>query len=333
MPSRRMTSRALPQGNQSVYETIPKHRVEAAEDMVALHRRRRAHLRRFGTLTHDGSWAIALGPARVTTNRTMLQAGPQDPMPFPATFYGVFVDSPEAGLHLYFFTEPGMPLNQVCSATDQASASVAVGQHTNHWALRTLHHRHHTHTTLVCVGNRASQYNSRRKSMLQYYWRGAGTTWAAVHCSNHQMRRTPSEPSANTPPPSLYKVPTYSTRAGTAPCAPGGARHGGGNRAVTSQPRTGQSTSYGDVKPSYGGAGGWDRRGCAAWAPRSTNRQGEEQHRHRMWEPHQEGQGQGTRAQQTRRRGTGRQERQPEQWEQGTRMEQMAERAHGRQRQ
>ena len=78
------------------------------------------------------------------------------------------------------------------------------------------------------------------------------------HCSNHQMRRTPSEPSANTPPPSLYKVPTYSTRAGAAPRAPGGVRHGGGNRAVNSQPRTGQSTSYGDVKSSYGGgqAGG-----------------------------------------------------------------------------
>ena len=75
------------------------------------------------------------------------------------------------------------------------------------------------------------------------------------HCSNHQMRHTPREPSAN-PLPSLYKVPTYSTRAGTAPRAPGGARHGGGNRAVTSQPRTGQSTSYGDVKPSYGGQAG-----------------------------------------------------------------------------
>ena len=51
-------------------------------------------------------------------------------------------------------------------------------------------------------------------------------------------------------PPSLYKVPMYSTRAGAAPRAPGGARHGTGNRAVTSQPRTGQSTSYGDVKSS-----------------------------------------------------------------------------------
>ena len=38
--------------------------------------------------------------------------------------------------------------------------------------------------------------------------------------------------------------------------------------------------SYGDVKSAYGGAGGWGRRGCATGAPRSTNRQGEEQHRH-----------------------------------------------------
>ena len=51
---------------------------------------------------------------------------------------------------------------------------------------------------------------------------------------------------------------------------------------------------------------------------------------HRTREPHQEGQG---RAQQTRRRGTARRERQLEQREQRTRMERMAERAHGRQRQ
>ena len=49
---------------------------------------------------------------------------------------------------------------------------------------------------------------------------------------------------------------------------------------MNSQPRTGQSTLYGDVKSSYGGAGGWDRRGCATWAPSSATRQGEEQHRH-----------------------------------------------------
>ena len=34
------------------------------------------------------------------------------------------------------------------------------------------------------------------------------------------------------------------------------------------------------MKPSYGAAGRWDRRGCATWAPKSANRQGEEQHRH-----------------------------------------------------
>ena len=49
---------------------------------------------------------------------------------------------------------------------------------------------------------------------------------------------------------------------------------------MNSQLRTGQSTSYRDVKSSYGGAGGWDRRGCATGAPRSATRQGEEQHRH-----------------------------------------------------
>ena len=64
------------------------------------------------------------------------------------------------------------------------------------------------------------------------------------------------------------------------PLAPGGARHGGGNRAMTSQPRTGQSASYGGLKSSYGGAGGWDRSGCAKGAPRCANRKGEEQHRH-----------------------------------------------------
>ena len=107
---------------------------------------------------------------------------------------------------------------------------------------------------------------------------------------NHEVRALQQPPNAAhaeraisnppPPPPSLYKVPTYSTRAGAAPRAPGGARHGGGNRAVTSQPHTGQSTSYGDVKSSYRGAGRQDRRGCATGAPRSANKQGEEQHRH-----------------------------------------------------
>ena len=140
------------------------------------------------------------------------------------------------------------------------------------------------------------------------------------HCSNHQMQRTPSEPSANTPP-SLYKVPTYSTRAGAAPRAPGGARHGGGNRAVNSQPRTGRSTLYGDVKSSYGGAGGWDRRGCATWAPSSATRQGEEQHRHTKRGSHTKGDKgghtrQGREAQQGRRGNQNSGNREPE-WSNG----------------
>ena len=101
---------------------------------------------------------------------------------------------------------------------------------------------------------------------------------AAVHAAGGGGGKHPPK-SANTPP-SLYKVPTYSTRVGAASRAPGGAHHGGGNRAVNSQPRMGQSTLYGDVKSSYGGAGGWDRRGCATWAPSSATRQGEEQHGH-----------------------------------------------------
>ena len=78
-------------------------------------------------------------------------------------------------------------------------------------------------------------------------------------------------------PPSLYEVPAYCTRAGAVHRTLGGAHHGGGNRAVTSQPRTGQSTSYGDVNSAYRGAGGWGRSGCANGAPRSTNTRGEEQ--------------------------------------------------------
>ena len=154
---------------------------------------------------------------------------------------------------------------------------------------------------------------------------------------NHEVRALQQPPNAvhaeraisKHPPPS--KVPTYSTMAGTAPRAPGGARHGGGNRAVTSQPRTGQSTSYGDVKPSYGGG---RRLGQEGVRNRGTQERqqtgGGATQTHRIREPHQEGQG---RAQQTRRRGTARQERQPEQREQGTRMKRMAECAHGRQQQ
>ena len=100
---------------------------------------------------------------------------------------------------------------------------------------------------------------------------------------------------------------------------------------MTSQLHRGQSTSYGDVKSSYGGG----RRVGQEWVrERGTQERqqtwGRATQTHRTREPHHEGQG---RAQQTRKRGPTRQERQPEQREQGTRMEGMGERAHGRQRQ
>ena len=152
---------------------------------------------------------------------------------------------------------------------------------------------------------------------------------------NHEMRALQQPPNAahakraiSKHPPPLYKVPTYSTRAGAAPRAPGGARHGGGNRAVTSQLRTGRSTSYGDVKSSYGGLGQEGVRDRGTQECQQTG--GGATQTHRTQEPHQEGQG---RAHQTRRRGTSRQERQPEQREQGTRMERRGECVHGRQRQ
>ena len=105
---------------------------------------------------------------------------------------------------------------------------------------------------------------------------------------DHEVRATKKPPNAadaeraisNQAPPSLHEVPANSTRVGAAPHALGGARHGGGNRAMTSQLRVGQSTSCGDVQSSWGGggAGRWDRSGCAQGAPRSANGHGKEQH-------------------------------------------------------
>ena len=78
-------------------------------------------------------------------------------------------------------------------------------------------------------------------------------TMRCEHCSNHQMRRTPSEPSANQPPPPSARCPQGRELRPARQEVPA---TGGGNKAVTSQPRTGQSTSYGDVKSSYGGQAG-----------------------------------------------------------------------------
>ena len=91
-------------------------------------------------------------------------------------------------------------------------------------------------------------------------------------------------------PPSLYKVPAYSTRAGAAPCTPGGARHGGGNRAVTSQSRT--ATSYGDMNSAYreGRQVGhkWVRK---RGTPERQQTGGGATQTHKTREPHQEGRG------------------------------------------
>ena len=112
---------------------------------------------------------------------------------------------------------------------------------------------------------------------------------------NHEVRALQQPPNAahakranskHPPPLSLYKVPTNSTRAGAVPRAPGAARHGGGNRAVTSQPRMGQSTLYGDVKSLHrgqvGGTGGGAQQGHPGAPTNNTEPQNtnNKQHRH-----------------------------------------------------
>ena len=112
---------------------------------------------------------------------------------------------------------------------------------------------------------------------------------------NHEVRALQQPPNAAhaeraiSKHPSPYKVPTYSTRAGAAPRAPGGARHGGGNRAVNSQPRMGQSTLYGDVKSSYGGGRRVGQEGVRDMGTQQATRQGEEQHRHTKRASHTKG--------------------------------------------
>ena len=98
------------------------------------------------------------------------------------------------------------------------------------------------------------------------------------------MRRTPSEPLSITPPPPLPLQGTHVLHKGggcaprTGRCPPRGWQQG-----------RDQPTAHGTVHVvprceilvwGGGGAGGWDKRGCAKGAPRSANRQGEEQHRH-----------------------------------------------------
>ena len=164
------------------------------------------------------------------------------------------------------------------------------------------------------TGHRAAPHTAVRSAPTGHTTRHKGTM-RCEHCSNHQMRRTPSEPSANTPPPSTRCPRTPQGR---------GLRLGGAR-----QPRMGQSTSYGDVKSLYGGGRRVGQEGVRDMGTQQRRQTGGgATQRHKTREPHQGGQG---RAHQTRRRGTARQERQPEQREQGTRMERMVECAHGRQ--
>ena len=151
------------------------------------------------------------------------------------------------------------------------------------------------------------------------------------YCNNHQMRRTTSEPSVNTPSPLPLQGAHVLHKGGG--CAP---RAGRCLLRGWQQGRD-QPTAHGTVhvvrRCEILVQGG--RRVGHEWV-RERGTQERQQTRgratqtHRTWEPHQEGQG---RAQPTRRRGTARQERQPEQREQGPRMEGMGERAHGRLRQ
>ena len=72
---------------------------------------------------------------------------------------------------------------------------------------------------------------------------------------NHEVRALQQPPNAAHAERAISKphpLPPPSTRCPHTPQGPE-LRHGAGNRAVTSQPRTGQSTLYGDVKSSYGG--------------------------------------------------------------------------------
>ena len=94
---------------------------------------------------------------------------------------------------------------------------------------------------------------------------------------NHEVRALQQPPNAVHAERAISKhPPPPSTRC---PRTPQGRELRPARREV---PATGVATgpSYGDVKSLYGRAGGWDRRGCATGAPRSANRQGEEQHRH-----------------------------------------------------
>ena len=56
------------------------------------------------------------------------------------------------------------------------------------------------------TGHRAAPHTAVRQAPTGHTTTHKGTMMCE-HCSNHQMRRTPSEPSANTPPPPSTRCP------------------------------------------------------------------------------------------------------------------------------
>ena len=66
------------------------------------------HLHDMGAVNVDGSWAAV---SRSDNGKSYTEFGPQDDNNFPTTFYEVYVDSQLFSAH--WFTEPGMPMNQL----------------------------------------------------------------------------------------------------------------------------------------------------------------------------------------------------------------------------
>ena len=126
------------------------------------------------------------------------------------------------------------------------------------------------------TGHRAAPHTAVRRAPTGHTTIHKGTM-RCEHRNNHQMRRTPSEPSANTsPPPPLQGAHAIHKGRGCAPragrCPPRGWQQG-----------RDQPTAHGIVHVvrrceilvwGGGGAGGWGRSGCAKGAPRSANTQG-----------------------------------------------------------
>lgn len=86
------------------------------------------HLLRLGAVAHDGSWAAVMqgAPDEHGTSQWYAQFGPQDANQFPTTFYEAFIDTKDVQAH--FWSEPGMPLNQIYFLSAAMAAGRTRGQ-------------------------------------------------------------------------------------------------------------------------------------------------------------------------------------------------------------